>query len=367
MTDQQRYGATFSTFWTGDTGRALRRDPDAQRVAFYLITAPGANMLGLYYLALPTLAHEVGLSEQGAREALGRVSALGFAHYDEAAEMVWVVEMARFQLLETARKRLTALSTEDNRLPAIRRLYANARKCRFLRAFFEKYGSALHLDGARGEPPASPLEAPPEGLGPYGEAPSMPLRAPSPTPTPSPTPSPTPTPAPPSSLRSDSPPPGAVESVGNGASPRRPKRPRSHVLTGELAVWFNTVFWPTYPRKEAKTDAERALAKLAPDPTLRQRIVQAIAWQRARGCLEPHVDGKSGRSTVPHPASWLNGQRWLDEPPETAPDGAPDDRDRLDFFEQVPEGTPGAQPAPGGGFVRVLRPGDPGYPKRRPP
>ena len=34
-------------FWTGDPGKALRGDPDAQRLALYLLTCPNANMIGI--------------------------------------------------------------------------------------------------------------------------------------------------------------------------------------------------------------------------------------------------------------------------------------------------------------------------------
>ncbi len=49
-------------FWTGETGRALRKNPDAQRLAFYLLSCPSANMIGVFYVATPTICHEVGLS-----------------------------------------------------------------------------------------------------------------------------------------------------------------------------------------------------------------------------------------------------------------------------------------------------------------
>ena len=57
----REYAKVSPTFWTGDTGRSLRGDPDAQRVAFYLLTCSNANMIGLYYLPLPTLCHEIGI------------------------------------------------------------------------------------------------------------------------------------------------------------------------------------------------------------------------------------------------------------------------------------------------------------------
>lgn len=48
--------------WTGATGKRIRRlGPELHVVAPYLISAPGADALGLYYLPLITAAHKTGL------------------------------------------------------------------------------------------------------------------------------------------------------------------------------------------------------------------------------------------------------------------------------------------------------------------
>lgn len=45
------YAKVSPRFWLGETGRELRKaGAEAQVVAFYLMTSPHANMLGLYYL-----------------------------------------------------------------------------------------------------------------------------------------------------------------------------------------------------------------------------------------------------------------------------------------------------------------------------
>lgn len=77
-------------------------------------------------------------------------------------------------------------------------------------------------------------------------------------------------------------------------------------------------FWDAYPRREGKQAAARAFAKLSPSPELLATITGAVERQKKRGCLEPRsVDG---RSVIPHASTWLNGRRWLDEPP---PDPTP--------------------------------------------
>ena len=67
-------------------------------------------------------------------------------------------------------------------------------------------------------------------------------------------------------------------------------------------------FWKAYPKKVAKTAAQKAWDKLKPDRSLQETILQAVntaknsrSWTKDNG------------QYIPHPASWLNGRRWEDE------------------------------------------------------
>lgn len=146
------YSQFRSAFWTGETGKALREFPDAQRLAAYLFTSPHHNIIGFYWLPLLYASREIGLSEEGVQEALRRLSGMGFAHYDEALELVWVVNMAREQLnLEEGEK----LSEKDNRGKAARKAADAVRRSKLYPKFFEVYGEALDLPR-----PPSPSKAP---------------------------------------------------------------------------------------------------------------------------------------------------------------------------------------------------------------
>ena len=156
------YAKVAPQFWTGDTGRFLRScGPETQVIALYLMTCPSANMIGLYYLPLPVLVHETGIPFEGASKALRRASEGGFAHYDEATETVWVVEMARFQVGDKLEKK-------DNRVKAIAKELQSYRKSPFYLGFFGRYEKAFHL------PEPSPLQAPCKPLASPFEAPSKP-------------------------------------------------------------------------------------------------------------------------------------------------------------------------------------------------
>jgi hypothetical protein len=143
------YAKVLPTFWTGETGKAIRRGcPEGVIVALYLMTSPHSNMLGLYYQPLPYIAHETGLSFEGASKGLERCIEAGFCAYDEASEMVWVHEMAAFQVG-------SELSPKDNRCAGLQKDYDNLPNNPFLRAFFDRYRACFHLKTPRGSEGAS--------------------------------------------------------------------------------------------------------------------------------------------------------------------------------------------------------------------
>ncbi|HGF9411376.1 TPA: hypothetical protein ACJETM_000209 [Acinetobacter baumannii] len=136
------YGKVSPHFWTGSTGKKLRECPDSIVVAMYLMTCPHANMLGLYYMPLLYVAHETGLGLEGAKKGLKWACEAGFCSYDEVSEMVWVHEMARFQVAES-------LKPTDNRCKGIQKDYDSLPVNPFLSSFYEKYATAFCMTNRR--------------------------------------------------------------------------------------------------------------------------------------------------------------------------------------------------------------------------
>lgn len=68
------------------------------------------------------------------------------------------------------------------------------------------------------------------------------------------------------------------------------------------------IFWSMYPRKESKKKALAAWLKIAPDAKLNDAIIKGL--QKYLTCEQWVKD--DGRF-IPHPTTWLNGERWLDE------------------------------------------------------
>lgn len=150
------YATVSPQFWLGKTGRELRKHgAEAQVVSFYLMTSPHANMLGLYYLPILYLAHETGLGMEGAKKGLRSSIEAGFCSYDEATEMVWVHEMAGYQVGRN-------LKPGDKKCAGVRNGYASLPENPFLSTFYDMYKNDFHLDLKRGNDRGS--EGASEGL-----------------------------------------------------------------------------------------------------------------------------------------------------------------------------------------------------------
>lgn len=137
------YGKVSPQFWIGKTGKEIReKGYEALIVSMYLLTNPHANMTGMYYLPVIYMAHETGLGLEGASKGLRRCIEAGFCHYDEGAEVVWVIEMAKYQIAPM-------LKASDNRCIGIQREYDSQPKNQFLSMFYEKYKDCFHMTSER--------------------------------------------------------------------------------------------------------------------------------------------------------------------------------------------------------------------------
>lgn len=150
------YATIAPQFWSGETGRELRKaGPNALLVAMYLLTTPHSNGLGLYHIPIMYMAHDINLGIDETKEALKSCINAGFCAYDYDADVVWVYNMARYQIGER-------LAPRDNRVTWVARLWAKLPKCTFLTDFkalyAEAYGMADSPSATGGE---GATEAPP--------------------------------------------------------------------------------------------------------------------------------------------------------------------------------------------------------------
>jgi len=157
----REYGKIEHGFWTGETGREMRGNPwQVRMVAAYLMSCGSASMVGIYYLPLQLMVHEIGcgLTIDGASKALQRLGELDFANYDADQEMVWVPNLARVQVARTLRM-------GDKQRAGILAKLQELRKCPFVRDFYALYRDAYCLpdcpdDVAQKQEPMKALQSP---------------------------------------------------------------------------------------------------------------------------------------------------------------------------------------------------------------
>lgn len=179
----REYGVVSPMFWIGETGRALRKNPNAQRVAIYLMTAPSSEMTGVFYCPLSSILNDVGVFEaplkplispsegalegvysplEGVKQAILTLMKLDFCFYDFESEFVFVKEMARWQVGES-------LKEKDNRVVGLRKYVKSMPKpiaARFIERYNEDFKLGFDLENYaewyKGKP--SPSKAPSKPL-----------------------------------------------------------------------------------------------------------------------------------------------------------------------------------------------------------
>ena len=68
------------------------------------------------------------------------------------------------------------------------------------------------------------------------------------------------------------------------------------------------LFYKEYPKKVAPQKAKQAWKKTRPNIEV---VLQALNWQK-----QSKQWFEKGGQFIPNPATWLNGHRWMDQPPE---------------------------------------------------
>jgi hypothetical protein len=149
------YGKISPQFWIGRTGKALRGNAEAQVLALYLMTSPHANMIGVYHCPVVYMAHETGLTFEGASKALQSLIEADFCTFDAEDEYVFVHQFALHQVGES-------LAPSDNRSKGVMNELAKVPKNQCWQAFRARYA----------EPYSLPIGG--ENAG-FDEAPSKPL------------------------------------------------------------------------------------------------------------------------------------------------------------------------------------------------
>ncbi len=247
------YSKVSPQFWIGKTGKSLRGNPAAQVLAMYLMTSPHANMIGVFHCPILYMAHETGLTFEGASEALESLIVAGFCTYEADSEVVFVHRMAAHQVGES-------LNPKDNQVKGVQKYYENMAPPLIKQAFYAIYSVAFCLP----DQPKTQLKT---------QAPSKPLAS-------------------------------QEQEQEQEQEIDTPKPPAKTPGAGERFERF----WQAYPKKVGKDAARKAFDKRKPDDGLLTAMLSTVAVQRSS------VEwAKDGGQYIPNPATWLNQGRWQDE------------------------------------------------------
>lgn len=72
------------------------------------------------------------------------------------------------------------------------------------------------------------------------------------------------------------------------------------------------IFWGIYPRKVGKGNAKKSWMKIKPDENICRKIAKSL-----QESMQSEQWQKDSGQFIPHPATWLNQERWEDEPVNT--------------------------------------------------
>lgn len=154
------YNKARATLWSGETGRLLRQYPESTRLlAIYLFTNERAmaEPWGLYYCQRATLMDALKATPAKVEDGLATLADLDYAYFDAKTEWLWVVNMAREQVLTDGKP----LAARDNMSLAANKWYGRCSRNPFLGPFFDRYVTLLHLNERRddgGEPAVLSME-----------------------------------------------------------------------------------------------------------------------------------------------------------------------------------------------------------------
>ena len=92
---------------------------------------------------------------------------------------------------------------------------------------------------------------------------------------------------------------------GGGVLELAPQKPER---TDEVKIWFDSEFWPTYPRKRAKPQGLKAARRHGKTAPVRAAIMECLRLRLPALQEQFRADG----DYRPYPASWLNQTPWID-------------------------------------------------------
>lgn len=127
------YSQFHDGFWTDPEIRSLSADEKLLLVWF--ITNPYRHYSGIYFFEFDLIAPQTGLSDIKVRKGIDTLSKIGFIRYNPKFSMVWVVKMARHEVI---RSKNTGLFS-DKQTKGIANHFERLHKCPLIKEFLAHY------------------------------------------------------------------------------------------------------------------------------------------------------------------------------------------------------------------------------------
>ena len=94
----RKFAKVYPNIWKSKKMRELTAN--AKLLAMYFLTSPFYCMVGIYEQSKEVACKHTGLSNAEFAQALNELLEVDFARYDEATEVIWVVNMALSQVAD---------------------------------------------------------------------------------------------------------------------------------------------------------------------------------------------------------------------------------------------------------------------------
>ena len=94
----RKFAKVYPNVWKSEKMRNV--GASAKLLAMYFLTSPSYCMVGIYEQPKELIRKHTGLSHEGLDQAFSELIRAGFVRYDDATEVVWVVDMAVSQVSE---------------------------------------------------------------------------------------------------------------------------------------------------------------------------------------------------------------------------------------------------------------------------
>jgi hypothetical protein len=135
------YGMIRTATWTDPAFREFRKcSCEAQRLYFYLLSSPCANMLGLYRQTLGSIADDIICETNSVFDALTELKEKELVGYDKDNNWVWVVDLFAAQVELT---KDGVLKPNDNFRKGVLALIEGMPNIPLKKDFLNRYGSLL--------------------------------------------------------------------------------------------------------------------------------------------------------------------------------------------------------------------------------